>query len=122
MPAFLDVVRGIRAAIDEMTRESRPTGGPARGDGTPPPAESGALGGDKIIVEVIINPRDSTESPEVVVQRAVQRIREAVPGVEDIGVRKGSIILTLRLAKEQGERLRELIQDGMLEEFELMRT
>jgi hypothetical protein len=113
--AFLDVVRGIRAAINELTRESRPAGRPAQADGTPSSAESGPLRSDRVILEVVVKPRDSSESREVLEQRAVRIIREAVPEVEVIWVREGSIILTLSLTQKEGERLCHLIRSGVLE-------
>src|SRR5271157_5384812 len=105
--AFLDVVSGIRAAIGEMTSETRPA------------SMAGGMGRAKIIVEIVIETPDSTGSLEVALQPVIQRIREEVPGVEVVRVRKGSIILTLGLAREEGERLRELIQDGVLRDVGL---
>ena len=80
--AFLDVVHGIRAAIDEMTSRSWVAA-----------AVSDALGRGKIIFELVIKTTDSTEPPEEGFQRRViQKIREEFPGVEVVESRKGSIL------------------------------
>lgn len=111
--AYLDVVRGIRAAIHEMIQGAEAAGGPVLTERTTP-TESGAKGKTKLIFEVVIKPHDDAESLEAVKQRAVRSVTEAVPDAEVIGVRKGSVILTLRLTKREGERLCHLIRQGVL--------
>jgi HEAT repeat protein/DNA-binding NarL/FixJ family response regulator len=117
--AFLDVVHGIRAAIDAMTRDSRPSYGSASVEEARPTDDSRVRDGGKTILEVEIKPLDCTETVELLEQRVLRIIREAVHGVEVIGVRRGSIILTLRLANGEAERLREPIQNGILNEVSL---
>ena len=72
-------------------------------DGGRPTAGPRVPHGSKTVLEVEIKPLDCTETVEVLEQRVLRIIREAVRGVEVICVRKGSIILTLRLAIGQAD-------------------
>ncbi len=118
--AFLDVVLGIRAVIGEITSNS--------GSACVEVGVEGALRGheethepdDKsILIELYIESDFKGELAEMISQKAIQKIQEVLSTVEIVGVRTGSVILTLRMTEDDGERLRELTRDGILKHTDL---
>jgi RNA polymerase sigma factor (sigma-70 family) len=121
--AFADVARGIRAAVDEIRR-----GRPGLGPNVPQPAVGepvkdlttpAAMATDEVDIELTIR-RDSmhfSAQDKEHLLAAIGKLLETDCPFRVVCLRRGSVKLTLRMNREQAERLKTAIGRGELAEF-----
>ena len=109
--AYTDVVLRIRDMINDMRSDHQPEDAVIEGTTANESSQS-----SYVIIELRIVPRDPNFSYEDYSLDIIKEIKSKLP-TSAIHLRRGSIILTLKMEKRDSERLESLIRDGMLSNF-----